>query len=340
MNNAEKKSYARYTIGLLLLVFVGVNFSAVRFALFPLVTSVLFVILLIPLNNKLLSRGLSKNLSALVPVALLSVGALVLTSFCILPILKSAKDFFIALPTMIIGLQNRLGLSKIFNVIGINNVVNDLFESMVYELVSVEWIENILSASFKGIYIILLTPVFVFYILRDKRNIVNGFEYLIPRKQKSLIYNMFKQMYIGISTYIYGYLFIGVVSAFVALLCFAIIRLENYVFLSFILGICSMIPFVGTFIGSIPAVITAANHGWQLWYVIITVLIVFQLSTVILTPKTIGNSINIHPIFGIVSMLFGYGVFGIKGVLLAVPVLIIIKPFAKYIFTLLTTNLL
>lgn len=338
MDNTDIKVYARYFIGLLLLVIGLIYFSTIRFMLLPMFCGALLVTILIPMNNRLLELGLSKNISSFVPVAMLIAGLFGVFYICSVPLLKSAKEFLISFPSLMMGIQNRLGISKIFYTLGILDIITEGINNFISEIISVQRIISFMGGAVKWLYVIFLTPIFAFYVLRDRRDIQRTIDYIIPQKHKGVAYHLLKEIYIGINTYIYGYLFIALICMGVSLMCFAVIDLESFLFLSFFMGVCSFIPFIGPFIGGIPAIIVASNHGWQLWYVVLVILILFQLAASILTPRTIGNSVNVHPIFGILAMILGYGLFGIWGIVLAVPVFVIIRPIIKYVFSLITTN--
>lgn len=338
MDNIDIKVYARYFIGLLLFGIGLMYFSTVRFILLPVLFGALLVTMLIPLNNKLLELGVSKNISAFIPVALLISMLFAAFYICTVPLLKSTQEFLVSFPSLILGIQNRLGISKIFYTLGIFDIISQGINNFMSDILSVPKIMNFMGHAMKWLYILFLTPIFAFYILRDRREIQRGINYIIPQRHKGSAYRVLKEIYIGINTYIYGYLFIALVCMGVSLMCFSVIRLDSFLFLSFFMGICSFIPFVGPFIGGIPAIIVASNHGWQLWYVVLVILVLFQCAASVLTPKTIGNSVNVHPIFGIIAMILGYGLFGVWGILMAVPVFVVLRPIVKYIFSLLISK--
>lgn len=334
----EKRVYARYLIGLLLFGVGLLCFSTVRFMLLPIFFAALLTVILIPISNWLLERGLSKNISSFLAVGII-IGALFLIVYILtIPLLKSAKEFLISFPSFLFGVQNRLGITKVFSTLGITDVISDSINVFIGELFGVEKVLSFMFGAVKWLYVFFLTPIFCFYMLRDRRNIQKSLVYFIPFETKGELSKLFREIYLGISTYVYGYLFISLICMGAALLSFAVIDLDSFLFLAFFMGACSFIPFIGPFIGGIPALIVASNYGWKLWYVMFAIVLIFQFAGSVLTPKTIGNSVNVHPIFGILAMVLGYGIFGVIGIVLAVPVFVIVRPVIKYIFTIITTN--
>lgn len=329
----EQKLYARYFIGLLLFGVALTYFSTIRFAISPLILGALLTVVLVPISNKLMKLGLSKNLSSFLSIGALVVLLLIVVYIMTMPLLKSTKSFLISLPTFLMGIQNRLGLTKIFSTLGIMDAITQGINTIISEMIGIEKLVGYLMGTIKWLYLLFLTPIFTFYLLRDRWEIQKSITYLIPFNVKGEIGKVFKEIYTGITTYVYGYLFISLMCMGLSLLAFSIIDLNSYLFLAFFMGACSFIPFVGPIIGGIPAIIVAASYGWKFWYVVVAVLLIFQFAGSILTPRTIGNSVNIHPIFGILAMVLGYGLFGVAGVLLAVPIFVVVKPIAKYAFT-------
>lgn len=333
MSEKDFKVYARYFIGLLLLILLVVCLSSIRFLFLPLIFGGLGAIVLVPVNNKLLDWLKNKNISAFLPVMSVFVGLVVLVYICTLPLLASAKSFIVSLPTRLMFLQSRLGISRIFSMLGISDMLSDSMNVVLSDVFSITGIMEFLGGAIKWLYVVLLTPIFAFYILRDRRIGINWLNYMLPSMERKKIYRLCKEIYDGITMYIYGYMFISILSASASLIAFSVIGLDSFVFLSFFMGVCSFIPFVGPFIGGVPAVIVAFGQGWKFWYVLTVIIFISQGTTTVLMPKTIGNSANVHPIFGILAMIVGYGFFGIGGIILAVPVFVIVRPIMKYIFS-------
>ena len=102
--------------------------------------------------------------------------------------------------------------------------------------------------------------------------------------------------------------------------------------LSILLGLTNIIPYFGPIIGAIPAVIIAyASSPSLAIYVVITIFAVQVIESNFLSPYIMGKNIKIHPIAIIFALLLGGELFGVLGMILAVPVLAILKVIFKHL---------
>ena len=99
-----------------------------------------------------------------------------------------------------------------------------------------------------------------------------------------------------------------------------------------ITGFADIIPYIGPFLGFIPAVIFALLKSpiKALWVIIIFT-IIQQIESNIITPKVVGESVGIHPVTVILALIIGGGFFGVIGMILAVPVVGISKVLYSYL---------
>ena len=91
-------------------------------------------------------------------------------------------------------------------------------------------------------------------------------------------------------------------------------------------GVTNLIPFFGAFIGAIPAVLIAYSESWLLAvYQTIAIVVIQQIESNIITPRILGGKLGLHPLFIIFALLAGGNLYGIWGILFAVPVAAMIK---------------
>ena len=99
-----------------------------------------------------------------------------------------------------------------------------------------------------------------------------------------------------------------------------------------IAGLGNVIPYFGPIIGAIPAVIIAfLDEPIKALWVIIAFFGIQQIESAVLQPKIVGDSVGLHPVFVIISLLIGGELFGIAGLLFAVPIAGSIKVVLKYL---------
>lgn len=106
-------------------------------------------------------------------------------------------------------------------------------------------------------------------------------------------------------------------------LCFVgmiILRLEYALLISVLIGITSLIPIVGAFIGALPSVFILFIIGPQKALIFIVFLLVLQqFEGNIIYPKVVGASIGLPPLWMLIAITVGGGIFGVVGMMLAVP---------------------
>ena len=112
-------------------------------------------------------------------------------------------------------------------------------------------------------------------------------------------------------------------SAIIGVLCFAgmtIFRMQYALLISVVVGVTDVIPFFGPFIGAIPSImILLIVDPWDALYFGIFVLALQQFDGNILGPKILGDSTGLSPIWVLVAIIVGGGLFGFAGMLLGVP---------------------
>ncbi|HEY8889759.1 MAG TPA: AI-2E family transporter [Clostridium sp.] len=199
-------------------------------------------------------------------------------------------------------------------------------------------IGNILVNSFIGLFI-------SFYLLKDyeffRKLYLNSVSLIMKEsKFKSLNKTIFEINYI-ISRFIRGQLLDGLIVGLISSIGLSIIGLDFAILIGFTAGIANIIPYVGPLIGGIPAIIIgllSPNPIIALWAVIV-LLAVQQLDGAVISPKVVGDSMGLHPIFIIMAITIGGSIAGIIGMLLSVPIAGIIKLFLIKIVTKRTNDL-
>ena len=101
------------------------------------------------------------------------------------------------------------------------------------------------------------------------------------------------------------------------------IGLDLAFIIGMVAGLLSIVPYLGTFVGVVAAVIAALFQFQDILHVVL-VLIVFgvgqSLEGMVLTPKLVGDRVGLHPVAVIFAVLAGGQLFGFLGILLALPV--------------------
>lgn len=180
---------------------------------------------------------------------------------------------------------------------------------------------------------ILLASIIAFYILKDldyfKQLYKNIAKILFSRRENAKIRSTFHDINVIISKFIRGQLLDGLIVGALSSIALAIVGLDFAVLIGMTAGIANIIPYFGPIIGTIPAVIVGLLSGnpFKALLAVIALLAVQQIDSAIIAPKVVGESVGLHPVFVILSIIIGGAYFGLLGMLLAVPAAAIIKLF-------------
>ncbi|HJV32285.1 MAG TPA: AI-2E family transporter, partial [Bacillales bacterium] len=130
----------------------------------------------------------------------------------------------------------------------------------------------------------------------------------------------------SLGSYIRGQFLVCTIIGGIAALLFWIFDLKYPLILGLIIGATNVIPYFGPIIGAVPAIIIAITMSGKL--VIITIVIIFLLQFLegnILSPYIVGKSLHMHPLMIMLALTAGGEMGGIMGLILAVPILAVLK---------------
>jgi predicted PurR-regulated permease PerM len=109
---------------------------------------------------------------------------------------------------------------------------------------------------------------------------------------------------------------------------FSILGVKNFLFFAILCGMLEIVPFIGNITGTTLTVAVAALHGaspYMLAGIIITYAVVQFIQGWVLEPLILGPQVKINPLFTIISLVLGQLLWGIPGIILAIPLTAIVK---------------
>ena len=188
---------------------------------------------------------------------------------------------------------------------------------------------TVLSSSFD----LLLVPFFVFYILIDFQKWRGSLEKLIPPRFRLPFSNLFDESGRILESYVRGQLFIGLIMAVCYAVGFYFLGVPAWAGIALIAGLLNAVPYVGTISGIVLACGFSFADGGSLGHIaaILGVFVAVQsLEGYYLTPKIMGGRLNLHPMAVFLGLLIGGKLFGLLGIILAIPSIAIGKIFFKF----------
>ncbi len=326
-----------------LLVFAPVVLAyflwSVRSVLLPFVLAALLAYLLAPFVAMLEERGLSRALSIVVVYATLLGVSAVMVGFGYPRLIRELNGLTEAIPLyaakfqeIILRLQNNYSSFDLPE--SVRKVIDQRLagaEDMILRLVhqSVDLLVNL----FSQVLSFLLAPVLAFYILKDKDSIRSGFESLLPRKIKGDVLDLVRDTDEIVRKFIRGHLVVCLVVGGLTALGMYLIGMPFALLIGIFAGLADLIPFFGPFLGAIPAVAIGILQSWRLTlYAALVILVVQQIESSVISPKILGDALGLHPVMIIFALLAGGKLWGIVGMLVALPLAAMLRLVSRYVF--------
>ncbi|MFI3140367.1 AI-2E family transporter [Streptococcus suis] len=336
-------------ISLTILVFSKISFllkpigSFVEIILLPMLLTGLLYYLLNPIVDWLEKRKVSRTIG--ISIVFVLIGLLLVWGLAVaIPnIQEQVVSFVQNLPANIQKLELQLTSllqNKQFEqfrptALQVINQVNDQIISFAQRFSSsaVNWASHLISTASQIIVAVLIMPFILFYLLRDGKGLNAYITQYLPTKWRVPIGTVLSDVNSQLSNYVRGQVTVAMIVALMFSIMFSIIGLSYPVTLGILAGFLNLIPYLGSFLAMIPAVILGLIAGP---FMLVKVLIVFMIEQTIegrfVTPLIIGSSLNIHPITILFVLLTSGQMFGVLGVLLGIPIYASIKVLVKAAF--------
>lgn len=192
---------------------------------------------------------------------------------------------------------------------------------------------------FSHLLTILITPVLVYYFLRDKESLKRSLVRQFPKKYRRFIVKVGAEMDRTLGAYLRGMLIICFLVGFFTYLGLLLIGVDFALILGIISGITNIIPYFGPLIGALPVVLMALLKSPSLAVKALVVLfIVQQIESQLLSPQIMGRSLGLHPLAVIFVLLAGGRLLGFWGLIIAVPLTAVLRVLFKHIVDLAADN--
>ncbi|WP_461239698.1 AI-2E family transporter [Paucilactobacillus sp. N302-9] len=181
---------------------------------------------------------------------------------------------------------------------------------------------------------LITMPFILFYLLRDGHKLPKYLVKFVPTKLQKSFGNVLTDINKQISNYVRGQLTVAFFVGVMFWIGYLIIGLKYALTVGIIAGALNLIPYLGSFLGMIPAILIGAfTSPWML----VNVLIVFAIEQTIegrvLSPLILGSNLKMHPVTIIVVLLAAGKMFGIPGVIFGIPGYAVIKVLVTHLYT-------
>ncbi len=311
--------------------------------LMPFAAGLVIAYLLDPVADRLEKMGLNR-LGATLLILIVFVGVIVLAAMVLLPVLGGQVAAFLeALPRDLTRLRDLLSeqgagilarLAPIAENFGVHldpsagalgGSVSDLATEAAKYAGGV--LKSLLSggrAVLSLLSLLVITPVVAFYILLDWDRMITKIDSWLPRDEVEIIRGLACEINAALSGFLRGQSLVCLFLATWYGAGLSLVGLNYGLLIGVTGGFLSFIPYVGSLTCLVISVAIAIVQGWPQWTLLLTVLGVIGVGQFlegnILTPKLVGESVGLHPVWLMLALLAFGSLFGFTGLLLAVPI--------------------
>jgi predicted PurR-regulated permease PerM len=310
--------------------------------LLPFVAGIAIAYFLDPLVNRLERLRVPRGLAAFIVLALFLM-LLVLVVMLVVPILETqVLDLAANLPRLLAEVrreaetlmqmaQERLtpeDFAKLRDAVGgklsdMFAVLGTVFRDVVTRGVA---LANLLS-------LVFVTPVVSFFLLRDWNRILARLDGWLPRAQAATIREQAARIDEILSAYLRGQLSLCVVLGIYYAVGLTVLGLNFGLVIGLLIGILAFIPYVGGAVGFVLAMLLALTQFSDQHYVLYVAglfVVGWLAEGNFLTPKLVGERVQLHPVWVVFALLSFGTLFGLLGVLIAVPMAAVIGVLVRF----------
>lgn len=188
-----------------------------------------------------------------------------------------------------------------------------------------------IGSTINQIMLIFIIPFLAFYMMKDADELEQQILKWLPRERRLEMIRLFRNIDQALGNYIRGQFLVCLVVGMLAYIGYLIIGVPYALLLAGAVSVFNIIPYLGPFIGAIPAILVALVVSKKMVIGVLIVNVVVQmLEGNVVSPQIVGRSLHLHPLTIIMALLIGEEVGGFIGLILAVPVFAVAKVIAEH----------
>lgn len=306
--------------------------------LLPFIVGAALAYLLDPVADRLEARGLSR-VAATVIITLGVILSVLVVLFLLIPLMvDQIRSLIETTPQYFDSLRTWLGAN-----------LPDLFEegtplrdalakaTDTFQSRALGVFENVVAGGMALVdffLVLFLAPVVAFYLLLDWDRMMAKIDSWLPRDHAPTIRRLSKQIDQTLAGFVRGQGSVCLILGIFYAVALTVIGLQFGLVIGIIAGLISFIPFVGALVGGALSLGVALFQFWGEWQWIIAVAGIFIVGQLVegnvLTPKLVGSSVGLHPVWLIFALSAFGSILGFTGMLIAVPVAAVIGVMTRF----------
>ena len=178
--------------------------------------------------------------------------------------------------------------------------------------------------------LLIVVPLFTFFLLRDGRKILRACVALAPNRHFEMVRDLSYLVSRQLSHFVRGRILEALIVGLVVTAGLSITDIRYAPMLGIFAGVTNLIPYIGPIIGMVPGILIAfvdLGVGGQFWWIVILYILIAQvlIDNFILIPILISRVSNLHPLLVFFAIIVGGKLYGIVGMIIGVPIVSVVK---------------
>ena len=329
MRNDKLKELVLILIAIILVVFLIKYLNIFKYlgilftVLVPLFRGFIYAWIFNPLINRL-RKKINRNIVCIL-LFLVFVFLFSLFIYYLVPMFyREIMEFIELLPSVLSKIEIKV------ETIGLRDMLDKLIVFVVDSLP--DYFISFVKGTFKYVGVIVIGLILGLYMSFDYERIVSSVYAIVPKKYKCVVINLSQDVSSTVRKCVNGTLLVALCVFVLDSICFMVIKLDSAILLGMICGITDLIPYVGPYIGGAVAVLVGFTESKKLGFMCLIICFIVQcIENYVLQPIIMSKSIKISPILIIVGLLVFGKFFGIFGMIMATPILAMLKVILTHI---------
>ncbi len=315
----------RFLFKILVITGIGFLIYYLRSVIGILFLSIFLTMIISPFADKMKEkRGFPRWVSILMVYLLILTVVSVAVGMLIPTLAKELILFSNKIPDMAKGIIDNLSPSM---QAAVTSSLSELASKLSSQTTS---ILSKFSGILGGVGQAIIIAVISFYMSIEEKGIEKFVKSLTPKKHSEKTIQLLGKIQDKVGGWVRGEIILIAIIGALSYIGLTILGVNYALLLAIIAGLTELIPYIGPWIGAVPAIIIGLTQSpGKAIMVAILYIIIQQLENALIVPKVMNKSVGLHPIVVILVIIIGMNWFGILGALIAVPITAMIQIIAS-----------
>ena len=178
-----------------------------------------------------------------------------------------------------------------------------------------------------------IVPFFLFYILKDREEVVGGVYPLMSERGRAHARNVISMVNGVIGSYVRAQLLSATAQGVMVFIGLSVLGIKFAAILGLVAGLFGLIPIIGPLLGAVPGLlVTVGSSPGQIPWVVLVYIIVQIIENYLITPRIQGGAVRLNPAFIMVTLVVASEIAGLWGVIVGVPLVAATRDVFMYFY--------